>query len=259
MRSFSGIRAVIAAAAVVSVAATATAAWHPGLWGGVHTKSASDFTSALYNADHQKGVALNLLGAGALADRCTITGSWEDTGRIGDGAVYVERGILRNTLVFRNSLKRNSGIVVGVNGTVENCTVVANTATTAGSYFGCNATVATAVIRNLIAWGNVNAATATAANAGGLESCYANCAIPEGFGTDCVTGDPLFKHADRGDYRLRPQSPCVNAALRLGWMTGAVDRDGQPRIHKPQLRRSDPDIGCYECVDVMTGIHVILR
>lgn len=42
-------------------------------------------------------------------------------------------------------------------------------------------------------------------------------------------------------------------------MTGALDRDGQPRIHKPELRRAGPDIGCYECTDVITGTQLILR
>jgi hypothetical protein len=42
-------------------------------------------------------------------------------------------------------------------------------------------------------------------------------------------------------------------------MSGGVDRDGHPRIHKPDLRRSAPDIGCYECTDAISGIQLILR
>ena len=217
------------------------------------------FTNNYITSSDQRGVALSLMGAGALADRCTITASREDAGKTGDGAVYVEKGTLRNSLVTCNSLKKNSGIVVGDKGTAENCTVVSNAATTAGAYFGCNATAATAALRNLIIRGNVNSASSTAADAGGTESCYTHCAVPGGFGTACVTGDPLFRDAEHGNFRLRPQSPCVNAALRLDWMTGALDRDGQPRIHRPALRRSGPDIGCYECTDVLTGIHLIVR
>jgi len=45
MKTLSGIRAVGAAMVLGGVAATATAAWQPGLWGGFHTRGASDFAS----------------------------------------------------------------------------------------------------------------------------------------------------------------------------------------------------------------------
>jgi hypothetical protein len=45
MKRLSGIRAAGAAMVLGGVAATATAAWQPGLWGGFHTRGASDFAS----------------------------------------------------------------------------------------------------------------------------------------------------------------------------------------------------------------------
>ena len=99
----------------------------------------------------------------------------------------------------------------------------------------------------------------TAQNAAGTAACYSHCAIPEGYGTACVTGDPFFRDVVRSDFHLTPRSPGINAGVSRDWMAGAVDLDGHPRIYKPELRRSAPDIGCYESTFGTTGFMLILR
>jgi len=58
----------------------------------------------------------------------------------------------------------------------------------------------------------------------------------------CISADPLFSAAETNDFRLHKTSPCKDAGLNLlGWMPGAVDLAGNPRI-----LGSIADIGAYE-------------
>lgn len=57
-----------------------------------------------------------------------------------------------------------------------------------------------------------------------------------------ITGDPLFRAPQKGDYRLRAESPCIDAGVAFDWMRTATDLKGDPR-----LRGGRVDLGCYEC------------
>ena len=59
----------------------------------------------------------------------------------------------------------------------------------------------------------------------------------------CVDGPPGFINPGAGDFRLRRDSPCVNAGTNQPWMTGAVDLGGHRRISDGVA-----DIGAYEQV-----------
>ena len=210
------------------------------------------------------GAGLWISGPG-LADRCTIISNYCTRTNPRGGGVNVEKGgVVRNSLIAFNENDGYGAAIVGGNGALESSTIVGNFArddNSAGLIGGVYAADATARIVNCIIAGNYNqkGLGGTAQNAGGTASCFSYCAIPEGFGTACVAGEPLFKNLVGGDFHLRSQSPCVNAALRLDWMNGGLDRDGQPRIYKPDLRRSAPDIGCYESTFGTSGMTIIVR
>jgi hypothetical protein len=58
-----------------------------------------------------------------------------------------------------------------------------------------------------------------------------------------ITNDPVFDSVNASDYRLLEGSPCIDASTNMPWMTGAMDLDGDPRIHDGTV-----DMGCYEWV-----------
>jgi hypothetical protein len=70
---------------------------------------------------------------------------------------------------------------------------------------------------------------------------FRNNAFPSAHGADCVTGDPLFRDAANGDYRIRWGSPCCNAGLVQPWMEGATDFFGYRRT-----RAGKVDIGLHQ-------------
>jgi len=68
-----------------------------------------------------------------------------------------------------------------------------------------------------------------------------SCVIPAVDGTRNITNDPSLVSLDGGNYRLKDNSPCVNAGLNQSWMPNAVDLDRSKRIDGGTV-----DIGCYE-------------
>lgn len=70
-------------------------------------------------------------------------------------------------------------------------------------------------------------------------NCCASINLP---GPDNITNYPAFVNP-AGDYRLQPDSPCVNAGINLNWMDGMLDMDGHSRIDRWTRR---VDMGAYE-------------
>jgi len=66
-----------------------------------------------------------------------------------------------------------------------------------------------------------------------------------------LQADPVW--AD-GEYRLAADSPGANAGLKQAWMDGALDLDGNPRIH---ALYGIADMGAYERRDA--GMLLKLR
>ncbi|MBR1588586.1 MAG: hypothetical protein IJ658_09710 [Kiritimatiellae bacterium] len=69
----------------------------------------------------------------------------------------------------------------------------------------------------------------------------------------CIASDPLFADAARGDFSLRPGSPCRNAGGLADWMAGAVDLAGNPRLAEAAV-----DIGCFEWTPA-TGLTIVIQ
>ncbi len=131
---------------------------------------------------------------------------------------------------------------------VESCTIVSNHANTRGGglYAYCNAT-RTNHVYNTISY--FNTADAGGSNwdhnlAGGATMVYSNmCTAPDvsSWGAGNITGDPKLKDIEGGNFKLSPYSPCIDAGLKLNWMTNTVDLDGTKRIVNDRV-----DIGAYE-------------
>ena len=164
------------------------------------------------------------------------------------------------------------GVYCYSGGTVQNCTVVSNSAN--HGYFGIpgvggqvggqhgdagsfgngsgggvyrrhSGTVKNSIILS-------NTATEAGPNwartgSGGFSYC---CTTDNPDGPGNVTGDPRFLDESSGNYRLGPGSSCINSGMNEGWMTGATDLDGNSRIIGDTV-----DIGAYEAA--LTPVHYV--
>ena len=70
------------------------------------------------------------------------------------------------------------------------------------------------------------------------------------YAENCCTNDPRFVNAAAGDYRLRPDSPCIDAGA-AGGAVGATDLSGGMRV-----RGAGVDIGCFEFVPTVSDTNV---
>jgi parallel beta-helix repeat protein len=146
--------------------------------------------------------------SGGTLHNCTLTGN--SAGFYGGGA---SDGTLNNCTLMSNSAGKGGGGASG--GTLNNCILYYNTANSGPNYFGST-----------------------------LNYC---CTTPDpGSGAGNITAEPLFVDLAAGNYRLRWDSPCVDAGTNL---TGLVtnDLDGNPR---PLDGNGDGiaafDLGAYE-------------
>ena len=126
---------------------------------------------------------------------------------------------------------------------LENCTVANNTNQ------GINRAGGMVTVTNSIIWGNGVDVTGTV-TLGWSDS--GNGVTPGVNG--CLSADPLFEGAATNNYRLRKESPCLNAGINLAWMIGALDLDGDPRIKNGLV-----DMGAYECLLLPKGTVFLLR
>ncbi len=159
---------------------------------------------------------------------CNLSGN---TGYGGGGAAF--GSTLFNCLLVRNQ----SDVAAATVCTLYNCTMVDNTGD-AGSVFYCT-------LYNCISSGNSEFDWDSAIYYS-LGSYYPM----NGVGN--IDADPLFVDADNGDYRLRPNSPCVNAGTNVFWTAGAVDFDGQRRIYPVGGR---VDMGAFEFTGDALALH----
>jgi len=172
------------------------------------------------------------------------------------GGVYwaAADGLIRNCLITGNSATNGAGMYIGAAGTAVNCTVVGNVATnggggvmsTGGQLVNCIIYTNQALLGDP-AWQNWTNSGAT--------MTYSNCCtlpvagLP---GSGNIESDPLFSDYNAFNFRVRDASPCINAGLNQGWMIGAVDLAGQPRI-----RHKTVDMGAYETL--MRGTIIMIH
>lgn len=191
---------------------------------------------------------------------CTIS----DNGGQGTRLVKMGKG-----MVLRNSLLLNATGFVAVNqiaaltldteNVVENCTLAGNS-----KAVYCTSTAEHALVNCAF---YDNGRNLHQSGGGTLGISFTNCyfSVKESYVkerpcVDCVfDADPRFSDYANGDLTLLRKSPLRDAGLSLGWMAGAVDLAGNPRLVDSTGRPSPsatPDIGCYECNMRAPGISV---
>jgi PKD repeat protein len=193
------------------------------------------------------GICVASTATGALVTHCVVSNcnnAIDGGGTVSGTGIFLAAGTVRNCLLTHNNPNnRDSHIssysIYATGGTVENCTVADNVANgPTGIYAGDGASVT-----NCLIVGNQAATDATAVyggNATRFARCLGDRVLING---ECFQADTaaVFKNFAAGDFRLPANSPAVNKGAHLGWMDGATDLAGKPRLV------SKPDIGCYEC------------
>ena len=189
------------------------------------------------------------LGGGSSAgtlNNCTLSGNTASSGGGSNGGTLnscilsnnmasalgggSNAGTLNNCLLTGNTANGNGG---GSNaGTLNNCTLSGNTASSGGGSNG-------GTLNNCIVWGNFISGTGTTTNYDGGTFRY-SCAWPLPGGNGNIGQAPLFVDAANGNFRLRQNSPGVNAGDNT-YATWSFDLDGKPRIQENRV-----DMGAYE-------------
>lgn len=161
------------------------------------------------------------------------------------GGVSTCGGTLENSLVCGNTAANGGGVYVYHGTTVRFCTIVNNTATGIGGGVFCAAADWGDMGHDNIIWGNeapvspdIN--TKDVVYLANWRNICSSVRVGENTSERELVANPYFQNEGKGDYRLRFQSPCRNAAW--GSLPSSVDLDGAPRV-----RFRFPDIGCYEC------------
>jgi hypothetical protein len=192
----------------------------------------------------------------SVLNNCVLTGN---SAWIGGGAWG---GILNNCILVKNRAEEGGGasgedtlgscpfsggdaiyIPVWVPAILNNCTLVGNTAEFGGGTIGCTANNCVLYYNTAIQgpnWYELDNIT-----------CYGfdynrfnfSCTTPmptNGVGN--ITNVPLFVDAANGNFRLQPNSPCINAGNN-DYVISSSDLDGNTRISGGTV-----DIGAYEFV-----------
>ena len=165
-------------------------------------------------------------GGGAVNStlyNCVLTGNEAyDGGGVCGGTLY-------NCKLSGNGTENFGGGALG--GTLYNCVLTSNGARMGGGgAFG-------GTLYNCIIY--YNWAPNSPNFSGTLNYC---CTTPEPGGSGNITNEPMFVDRAAGDFRLLPNSPCINAGTNQDWMIGATDIDGNPRIYGD----GRVDMGAYE-------------
>lgn len=168
-------------------------------------------------------------GGGASASflwNCTVTSNTASDA--GGGTVD---SVLRGCLVVGNSAGQGGGCAGGES-VLYNCTLSGNQAATVGGG------IQGGLLFNTIVQDNVAGNASNEWDGSILQYCLTS-PLPDGEGNQ--TGDPLFEDSGSGNYRLKPESSCIDAGTNQNWMVSATDLDENPRMVNEIV-----DIGAYE-------------
>ncbi len=161
-------------------------------------------------------------------DTCVLTGNAAGSG---GGAAF---GTLSNCILTGNAAVQYGG--GASKGTLNNCTLTGNSAKESGGG------VAGSTLNNCLVYFNTapNGPNWSADDQASLPGFAFACTTPLPPGPGNIALDPLFINAAGGDFRLRPDSPCINAGSNE-FVFGETDVAGNPRIISGTV-----DIGAYE-------------
>ncbi len=185
------------------------------------------------------GGGVYMVAGGATVSNCIIrdnSGNW-GAGVYANGTAGLDGGgagvfTVVNCLILGNSGSYGGGILTTTyadsTSIVQNCAIVNNTGVGYGG--GLAEYSAThSIIENCIFYGNAGPVDSFdyRNNGGVITYCRSMQTIG---GPGNTVGDPGFYNAAAGNYHLLPGSPCLDTGNNEGWMTGASDLDGLPRI-----------------------------
>ncbi len=217
------------------------------------------------NESGSEGGAVNCDGSSLTLVRCSIRANRTSHDNSGGGvACYHSSCAMRECVVAGNKGDGGGGVYLyDTTARLENCLVIGNRSGQAGGGMQ-------SVSESSVELVNCTFAANVALHSAGAVSCYPeaaatalNCvfwnntpSVVEAALTACLTDvDPLFVREgtfdfglldpvfDPGDYRLQPDSPCVNAGVREG--APAIDLGGNRRVCGFGV-----DIGAYELCNV---------
>ena len=161
------------------------------------------------------------LGGGVNASKCTCCEIASNSATLSGGGAG-GLSVLDNCVIRDNkALTGNGGGCVSSD--ANNCTIFGNQA---ADYGGGVSNEGSHKLVNCIVYGN--------------SAAKGNNAISGGVTQNCCTDDPHFIRAEAGDFRLRCDSPCIDAGNNA-YVTNTVDFAGNPRIVNNKV-----DIGAYE-------------
>ncbi len=207
------------------------------------------------NSAERNGGGLAYCGGFVVSNAITSNSAEED-----GGGVYRCDGRIQNNIIAGNRADFGGGLAY-CRGMIVNDTIVSNSGFRGGGLHGC-----TGVIRSCVVWGN------TAQGGGQLwessEPTYSCVQDWTGGGEGNVADDVLFVDPDGpddnaetygdNDYRLLPDSPCIDAGDNSLLNPAGFDPDGNLRIAvgRSSLR---VDMGAYEYNSVPFSVAGIER
>jgi hypothetical protein len=201
--------------------------------GGASASDSSSYGGGAFGEFEQDGKPANCI----LVNNAAYYG--------GGGALRVN---LDNCLVVSNTCAQNqtgSGGFASVGGggvqagTLRNCTVVGNFG---GGVYGWYALHEGSLcwVYNSIVYYNEGDDVTLNNISYFFFSCTPYTINPLSYGGGNITKEPLFMDAAGGNFRLQPNSPCINAGTNY-YAPGPADFDGRPRIVGGTV-----DMGAYE-------------
>ncbi len=187
------------------------------------------------DADNVRGGAVFATESGTLWD-CVISNNVASRGAAGFGGTF-NRCLVTGNRVYNNGTFRAAE--------VYDCLIVNNIGNWAGvfggRFYGCTISGQSAgggIGESTTAYNTIlfdNAVQDAAAKAICINCCTGGQLRP---GAGNIAADPLFVDAANGDFRLRADSPCINAGdATYGAGIGGADFVGAPRVQGGQYRR----------------------
>ena len=232
-----------------------------GQGGGVYGNSCKLYDCTLVGNRARVGGGASIGGGGFLYNCTLISNNVSQDGGGTYGSV-----ILSNCTLIANSADNGGG---AWGSTLYNCLLSGNRATSedGGGAWGStlyNCTLNynysaqyaggayTSVLNNCVLYFNTAASGGSNWYASDPDIYFTNCCTAPaqgGWEPGNITGDPMFITNGSGygatyvagNYRLQPNSPCINTGTNQDWMTNSVDLDGRMRI-----RYKIVDMGAYE-------------
>ena len=163
-------------------------------------------------------------------------------------------GVVRNCAIFGNHARYRGGGVHCLNGgLVQNSTIVSNSADFFGGGVSC---VSGGTIENSIIYFNNSNWRNYYNDGSGMIYSY-TCSDPAPGGEGNIGADPSLRCLASNDFRLLPNSPCVDAGTNREWMIGGSDLPGIARIINARTEMGAYEQGSLICsysVDVSEGL-----